>query len=261
VIRSGQASWTVCPDCSWSTWTFTSSTGELMATSPHGHSMHQLFHLASGHSTTLLLTISLCTSHAVFCISSCHHLISCLISNCFSRSSKGLCHSLLWLCFAMPAQSMSDPSRPTSVKPGPKVDPPFEETWAALEKCVEEGLIRSIGVSNFSPEKIESSILPMAKIRPAVNQVCLPVLTPTATCCACCNAMRPCCSPFMVLYAAHVCCQPASCFECVDETMRLLGLCNMQCSSCMVCCMRVQPAAPVTMMADWCGHCCYYAVK
>ncbi|DBA75126.1 TPA: hypothetical protein ACH3X1_010448 [Trebouxia sp. C0004] len=60
---------------------------------------------------------------------------------------------------------------PTSVKPGPKVDPPFEETWAALEKCVEEGLIRSIGVSNFSPEKIESSILPMAKIRPAVNQV------------------------------------------------------------------------------------------
>jgi len=63
------------------------------------------------------------------------------------------------------------------VKPGPKVDPPFEETWAALEKCVEEGLVRSIGVSNFSPEKIESSILPMAKIRPAVNQVCTCVMT------------------------------------------------------------------------------------
>ena len=89
----------------------------------------------------------------------------------------------------MPAYSMSDLSRPTSVKPGPKVDPPFEETWAALEKCVEEGLIRSIGVSNFSPEKIESSILPMAKIRPAVNQVCLPALTPTPTCCAYCNAV------------------------------------------------------------------------
>lgn len=60
---------------------------------------------------------------------------------------------------------------PTSVKTGLKVDPPFEETWAALEKCVEEGLVRSIGVSNFSPEKIESGILPKANIRPAVNQV------------------------------------------------------------------------------------------
>ena len=64
VIRSGQASWIVCPDCSWSTWTFTSSTGELMARSAHGHSRHQVFRLASGHSTTLLLTITLCTSHA-----------------------------------------------------------------------------------------------------------------------------------------------------------------------------------------------------
>lgn len=57
------------------------------------------------------------------------------------------------------------------MKTGSKVDPPFEETWAALEKCVEEGLVRSIGVSNFSPEKIESGILPKANIRPAVNQV------------------------------------------------------------------------------------------
>lgn len=63
------------------------------------------------------------------------------------------------------------PCRPTSVKPGPKVTPPFSETWEALERCVEEGLIRSIGVSNFSPEKIEKFILPDAKIRPAVNQV------------------------------------------------------------------------------------------
>ena len=60
--------------------------------------------------------------------------------------------------------------RPTSVKPGPKVTPPFSETWEALEKCVEEGLIKSIGVSNFSPEKIED-FMPGAKIRPAVNQV------------------------------------------------------------------------------------------
>ena len=76
----------------------------------------------------------------------------------------------------MQFDSVCVPFRPTSVKPGPKVDPPFEETWAALEKCVEEGLIKSIGVSNFSPEKIESSILPKAKIRPAVNQVTIPTL-------------------------------------------------------------------------------------
>ena len=108
------------------------------------------------------------------CITSRHHLTCCPISiwSLLSPSSKGLCQFMVWLCFAMPAYSISDLSRPTSVKAGPKVDPPFEETWAALEKCVEEGLIRSIGVSNFSPEKIESSILPMAKIRPAVNQVC-----------------------------------------------------------------------------------------
>ena len=216
--------------------------------------MHQLFRLASGHSTTLSLTISLCTSYALICITSCYRLTACLISVCSLLSSKGLCHFLELLCFAKSAYLMSGLSRPTSVKPGPKVDPPFEETWAALEKCVEEGLIRSIGVSNFSPEKIESSILPMAKIRPAVNQVCLPVLPPIATRCTCCSAVLPCCSPLVVLYAAHECCQPASCFEWVDETMRLLGLCNMQCSSCMVCCMRGQPAAPVTMTADWCGH-------
>lgn len=62
------------------------------------------------------------------------------------------------------------PCRPTSVKPGPKVTPPFSETWGALEKCVEEGLVKSIGVSNFSPEKIQT-FMPDAKIRPAVNQV------------------------------------------------------------------------------------------
>lgn len=56
------------------------------------------------------------------------------------------------------------------MKPGPKVTPPFSETWEALEKCVEEGLIKSIGVSNFSPEKIQT-FMPDAKIRPAVNQV------------------------------------------------------------------------------------------
>ena len=78
------------------------------------------------------------------------------------------------------------------MKTGSKVEPPFEETWAALEKCVEEGLVRSIGVSNFSPEKIESGILPKANIRPAVNQVGLTYLdshTMVLGLCPCCQVV------------------------------------------------------------------------
>lgn len=62
--------------------------------------------------------------------------------------------------------------RPVSAKPGPKVDPSFPELWKVLEELVEHGLVKSIGVSNFSPEKIES-FMTGAKIRPSVNQVCL----------------------------------------------------------------------------------------
>ena len=39
-----------------------------------------------------------------------------------------------------------------------------------MESLVDQGLVRSIGVSNFSPEKIEA-ILKSARIKPAVNQV------------------------------------------------------------------------------------------
>ena len=44
---------------------------------------------------------------------------------------------------------------------------------------MEQGLIKSIGLSNFSPQKIESFISDV-KIRPAVNQVCLCYVTWTA---------------------------------------------------------------------------------
>ena len=62
--------------------------------------------------------------------------------------------------------------RPVSAKPGPQVDPPFTEVWKNMENLVEQGLVKSIGLSNFSPQKIESFISDV-KIRPAVNQVCL----------------------------------------------------------------------------------------
>lgn len=49
---------------------------------------------------------------------------------------------------------------------------PFDgrSTWAAMEECVELGLTKSIGVSNFSSKKLEE-LLAGARILPAVNQV------------------------------------------------------------------------------------------
>ncbi|KAL3647494.1 hypothetical protein CASFOL_008462 [Castilleja foliolosa] len=46
----------------------------------------------------------------------------------------------------------------------------METTWAGMEKCLEMGLCRGIGVSNFSCKKIES-LLGFASVVPAVNQV------------------------------------------------------------------------------------------
>lgn len=47
---------------------------------------------------------------------------------------------------------------------------PVSDTWAALEKLVDAGKIRSIGVSNFTVSKTEE-LLKTAKIPPAVNQI------------------------------------------------------------------------------------------
>lgn len=44
------------------------------------------------------------------------------------------------------------------------------ETWLAMEKLVEKGLVRSIGLSNFNSEQIKD-ILDKGKIPPATNQV------------------------------------------------------------------------------------------
>lgn len=35
------------------------------------------------------------------------------------------------------------------------IDVPIKDTWAAMERLVEKGKIRTIGVSNFTREKIE----------------------------------------------------------------------------------------------------------
>lgn len=48
--------------------------------------------------------------------------------------------------------------------------PSFAETWAALEKLVEEGKCKNIGLSNFNIAQIEE-VLAVAKVKPACLQV------------------------------------------------------------------------------------------
>lgn len=47
---------------------------------------------------------------------------------------------------------------------------PTMETWGALEECVKKGLVKHIGVSNFSIKKLEELVV-SASIKPVVNQV------------------------------------------------------------------------------------------
>ena len=47
---------------------------------------------------------------------------------------------------------------------------PLASTWAAMEELVDTGLVRQIGVSNFSAAKL-AALLPHCRIRPVVNQV------------------------------------------------------------------------------------------
>ncbi|KAG9217600.1 hypothetical protein CCMSSC00406_0010117 [Pleurotus cornucopiae] len=61
---------------------------------------------------------------------------------------------------------------PTNPDGTPKVadSPTFVETWADVEKLLDTGKVRAIGVSNFSIKNLEI-LLNSAKVVPAVNQV------------------------------------------------------------------------------------------
>ncbi|KAL4428139.1 hypothetical protein ABPG75_002228 [Micractinium tetrahymenae] len=59
---------------------------------------------------------------------------------------------------------------PWNGRPQPALDPSLEDTWAAMEGLVRNGLVRAIGVSNTSARKLER-LLAKASIPPAVNQV------------------------------------------------------------------------------------------
>eukprot|EP00058_Branchiostoma_floridae_P013524 XP_002599012.1 hypothetical protein BRAFLDRAFT_221786 [Branchiostoma floridae] len=53
---------------------------------------------------------------------------------------------------------------------------PFTATWKALEACVESGLLRNIGLSNFNSKQTQA-VIDVAKVKPAVLQVeCHPYL-------------------------------------------------------------------------------------
>ena len=46
----------------------------------------------------------------------------------------------------------------------------YKETWKALEALVAKGLVRALGLSNFSSRQIDD-VLSVASVRPAVLQV------------------------------------------------------------------------------------------
>jgi aldehyde reductase len=49
-------------------------------------------------------------------------------------------------------------------------DVDYIETWKAMEECVELGLTKSIGLSNFNSEQIQR-LLQVATVKPVTNQV------------------------------------------------------------------------------------------
>lgn len=61
-------------------------------------------------------------------------------------------------------------SRAFGADPSTFVDIPVKETWTAMEDLVRKGLVRNIGVSNFTIAKLKP-LLEYATVKPAVNQV------------------------------------------------------------------------------------------
>lgn len=49
-------------------------------------------------------------------------------------------------------------------------DASYMDTWKEMEKLVEQGLVKSIGISNFNSKQVDD-ILSIAKIKPVTNQV------------------------------------------------------------------------------------------
>ncbi|KAL0048680.1 hypothetical protein WJX82_008571 [Trebouxia sp. C0006] len=59
---------------------------------------------------------------------------------------------------------------PLTGNKGKTVEPPIKDTWQEMEKLVDDGLVKSIGISNFSCKKIDT-LLSYARIKPVAVQV------------------------------------------------------------------------------------------
>ena len=59
---------------------------------------------------------------------------------------------------------------PVAGNKGPTVNPPLEQTWREMERMVDLGLVRAVGVSNFSITKLRN-LLPHATKPISVLQV------------------------------------------------------------------------------------------
>jgi len=118
------------------------------------------------------------TSVRVYSASHCENTLRASLSNAdHSRVHDALSNSLallqmeyldLYLVHWPQAQSHDQEWGNKALSP--EQSPTVAETWAQMERLLDTGKVRSIGVSNFSI-KILEEILPKAKVVPAVNQV------------------------------------------------------------------------------------------
>ncbi|KAJ3414615.1 NAD(P)H-dependent D-xylose reductase (XR) [Chytridiales sp. JEL 0842] len=69
-----------------------------------------------------------------------------------------------------PLPAVKNGGKDASGKLALRTDFTLEDTWRAMEKLVDEGKVKSIGVSNFTIKKLKE-VLSFARIKPAVNQV------------------------------------------------------------------------------------------
>ncbi|XP_065062503.1 aldo-keto reductase family 1 member B10-like [Rhopilema esculentum] len=78
----------------------------------------------------------------------------------------------------------------------------MRETWEAMEKLVEMGLVKSIGVSNFTTKKLKE-LMPYVKIKPVCNQVELHPYLPQPKLIDCCKEYGIVCAAYSPIGAPN----------------------------------------------------------